>query len=124
MALREVWAQDGRWHGGSMGDRHGLAEMLAFASGGGAGAFSEMHLTIQDLVSADDKVVVRFTNRARQTGLFLGAAATDRAATWLGIGMYTVTGGKIKEAWFGEDILGMLLQLGVVALPGSEQVAR
>ena len=123
-ALREVWAPDGQWHGGSMGDRHGLAEMIAFASGGGAGAFSEMHLTVHDLVSADDKVVVRFTNSGRQTGPFLGAPATDRHATWLGIGTYTVTDGKITDAWFGEDILGMLLQLGVVTLPTSEQVPQ
>jgi hypothetical protein len=33
------------------------------------------------------------------------------------IGFYAVTGGKISEGWFGEDILGMLLQPGTVNLP-------
>jgi NAD(P)-dependent dehydrogenase (short-subunit alcohol dehydrogenase family) len=28
------------------------------------------------------------------------------------------SGHKISQAWFGEDVLGMLLQLGVVTLPG------
>jgi hypothetical protein len=32
---------------------------------------------------------------------------------------YTVTDGKITDAWFSEDILGMLLQLGVVQLPAT-----
>ena len=116
-ALREVWAEDGQWHGGSMGDRDGLQAMIASASGDGAGAFSDMHLTIDDIVSVGGKVAVRFTNRGRQTGPFLGAPATGKHAAWLGIGLYTVTGAKISEAWFGEDILGMLLQLGVVTLP-------
>jgi hypothetical protein len=30
-----------------------------------------------------------------------------------------VTAGKITEGWFGEDILGMLLQLGVLSLPSQ-----
>lgn len=116
-ALAEVWAENGQWHGGSMGERYGLQEMIAAATGDGAGAFSELHLTIDDTISAGDKVVVRFTNSGRHTGPFLGAPATDKHATWLGIGVYTVTDAKISDAWFGEDILGMLLQLGVVTLP-------
>ena len=78
-----------------------------------------MHLSVRDVVAAGDKVVVRFTNSGTQTGPFLGAAPTGRHAEWLGIGIYTVTDGKISEGWFGEDILGMLIQLGLVNLPGA-----
>jgi len=63
------------------------------------------------------KVVVRFTNSGTQTGPFLGALPTGRHAEWPGIGIYTVTNGKISEAWFGEDVLGVLLQLGIAILP-------
>jgi hypothetical protein len=35
----------------------------------------------------------------------------------MGIGIYAVREGKIHEAWFGEDILGMLVQLGVITSP-------
>jgi len=35
---------------------------------------------------------------------------------WLGIGIYTVHDGKITEAWFAEDIVGMMLQLGTIKL--------
>jgi hypothetical protein len=38
-------------------------------------------------------------------------------AEWLGIGIYTVRDGRITDAWFAEDILGLLLQLDAVALP-------
>ena len=78
-----------------------------------------MRLTIHDVVAADGKVAVRFTNSGTQTGTFMGAPATGKRADWLGIAIYSVVGGKIAEAWFGEDILGMMLQLGVVELPAS-----
>ena len=114
--LDQLWAVDGQWHGGSLGDKDGLQAMLDTANDG-AGAFSGMHLSVDDIVACGDKVVVRFTNSGVQTGPFLGLPATGRHASWLGIGIYTVTDAKIGEAWFGEDILGMLLQLGVVTLP-------
>jgi predicted ester cyclase len=62
------------------------------------------------------KVVVRFVNSGTQTGPFMGVPASGRRAEWLGIGIYRVVGGRITEAWFGEDILGMLLQLDAVTL--------
>ena len=77
-----------------------------------------MHLTVEEIVSAGQKVVVRFTNRGTQTGPFMGTPPTGRHAEWLGIGIYTVTSGKISQAWFGEDVLGLLMQLGVITLPG------
>jgi hypothetical protein len=67
---------------------------------------------------AGNKVAVRFTNSGTQTGPFMGAPRTGKHAGWLGIGIYTVTCGKISEAWFGEDVLGMLVQLGIVNMPG------
>jgi hypothetical protein len=33
------------------------------------------------------------------------------------VGIYPVRDGRIAEAWFAEDILGMLLQLDAIALP-------
>ena len=47
----------------------------------------------------------------------MGSPATGNHAEWLGIGIYTVLNGKITEAWFGEDILGMLLRLNAITLP-------
>jgi len=47
----------------------------------------------------------------------MGAPATGKRAEWFGVAVYTVVAGKITEAWFGEDVLGMMLQLGVVHLP-------
>jgi len=82
-----------------------------------SGAFTGMHLTVNEIVTAGNEVAVRFINTGTQTGPFMRAPPTGRHAEWLGIGIYTVTDGKISEGWFGEDILGLLLQLGIVNLP-------
>jgi predicted ester cyclase len=47
----------------------------------------------------------------------MNTPATGKRAEWLGVGIYTVRDGRIAEAWFAEDILGMLLQLDAIALP-------
>jgi predicted ester cyclase len=117
-AIDQLWADDLAWHGGSLGDVHGLPALKAHIAASASGAFTGMHLTVKDIVAAGNKVAVRFTNSGTQTGPFLGAPPSGKHAEWLGIGIYTVTGGKISEGWFGEDILGMLLQLGIVNLPG------
>lgn len=116
-AIDELWADDLRWHGGSMGEVHGLAAYKQHMAANAAGAFTGMHLQEQEILAAGDKVIVRFTNSGTQTGPFMGAPPTGKHAKWLGIGIYTVTDGKISEAWFGEDILGMLLQLDLITLP-------
>jgi acetyl esterase len=116
-ALDELWAADLAWHGGSMGDIQGIEAYRAFLSASASGAFTGMHLDVKAFITDGDQVVVRFTNSGTQTGPFMGTQPSGRHAEWIGIGIYTVHDGKISEAWFGEDILGMLLQLGAVSLP-------
>ena len=74
-----------------------------------------MHLTIHEVIAAAGKVVIRLTNSGTQAGPFLGIRATGKKAEWLGI--YAIREGKIADAWFAEDILGMMRQLGTITLP-------
>ena len=113
----ELWAEDLAWHGGSMGELRGLAAFRERLADSTRGAFSGMHLTVEDVIATGDKVVVRFTNSGTQTGPFMGVPASGKHAAWPGIGIYRLAGGRIREAWFGEDILGMLLELGAIHLP-------
>lgn len=112
----ELWSADLQWHGGSLGEHHGIGEFVASLRASVGGGFSDMHLTVHDTIVSGDKVVLRFTNSGWQTGEFMGAAPSGKHAEWLGIGIYRVADGKIAEGWFGEDALGMLTQLGVVQL--------
>jgi predicted ester cyclase len=114
--IDQFWAEDLAWHGGSLGDIRGLAALESFMRHSGAGAFSGMHLKVEEILSVGSKVVVRFTNSGTQTGTFMGAPPSGKRAEWLGIGIYTVNNGRIVEGWFGEDVLGMLMQLGIVNL--------
>lgn len=114
--IDELWAPDMSWHGGSLGEFHNREQWKTLAAGA-AQAFSGMRLTVHDIVADGEKVAVRFTNSGRHTGPFLGVEATDKQVEWLGIGMYTVRDGRIVDAWFGEDMLGLLLALGAVQLP-------
>jgi predicted ester cyclase len=116
-AIDELWAPDLRWHGGCLGEYHGIESFKRLMAASAKGAFRGMRLTIDDVVASAGKVAVRFTNSGTQTGPFMGAPATNKHASWLGIAIYTVVDGKIADAWFGEDILGLMLQLGVVKLP-------
>jgi acetyl esterase len=115
--IDQTWADDMTWHGGSMGTIEGKDAYKAFAAANAAGAWDHMHLDIHEIVAHDDKVVVRFTNSGTNVGPFMGNPATGKRAEWLGIGIYTVRDGRITEAWFAEDLLGLLLQLDAIALP-------
>ncbi|MBP2406582.1 SDR family NAD(P)-dependent oxidoreductase [Streptomyces syringium] len=112
----ELWAEDLHCRGGILGECHGLDEWKGFMAAN-RGALADLHLDVKDVVASGDKVVVRFVGSAIHSRAFLGVPATGRKAEWLGIGIYTVRDGKITDAWFGEDWLGMLLQLGAVTLP-------
>ncbi|MFD2796465.1 alpha/beta hydrolase fold domain-containing protein [Promicromonospora vindobonensis] len=116
-AVDELWHENLKWHAGSAGDLEGLDAYKESLRGAVGSAFTAMHLTVHETLTIDDKVVLRFTNSGTHTGPFLGVDATGRDAEWLGIAVYHVRDGKIAEAWFGEDLLGMLLQLGVRTLP-------
>lgn len=115
--IDETWADDMTWHGGSMGTFKGKDAYKTFAAANAAAAWADMRLEIHEIVARDDKVVVRFTNSGTNVGPFMSNPATGKHAEWLGIGIYTVREGRITEAWFAEDILGLLLQLDAVALP-------
>ncbi len=115
--IDQTWADDLTWHGGSMGTFEGKDAYLAFAAVNAAGAFKDMHLEVHEIIARDDKVVLRFTNSGTNVGPFMNNPPTGRQAEWLGIGIYTVRDGRITEAWFAEDILGMMLQLGAISLP-------
>jgi predicted ester cyclase len=80
----------------------------------------DKHFDSHDVIAQRDEVVLRFTNSGTNIGPFMNTPPTDNRAEWLGIGIYTVHDAKITEAWFAEDILGMMLQLGAISLPSLE----
>lgn len=77
------------------------------------GAFPDMKVKIEDIVAADDKVVVRWSATMTHTGDHLGLPATGRTVRTRGITIARIVDGKIVEGWDNWDQLGMLEQIGV-----------
>jgi steroid delta-isomerase-like uncharacterized protein len=78
-------------------------------------AFPDLHLTIEDMIAAGDKVVTRWTARGTHRGEFRGTPPTGRPVTWTGITIERIANGRITEAWDHWDELGLLRQLGAIA---------
>jgi steroid delta-isomerase-like uncharacterized protein len=81
------------------------------------GAFPDMRLTIDDLISEDDKVVVRWTARGTHRGELTGIAPTGKAVTISGIIVSRLSDGKVVEEFETFDEVSLLRQLGVSTLP-------
>ena len=72
----------------------------------------DTHVTIDDEIAAQDKVVVRYTVRGTHKGPFRDRAATGNAVNFTGIAIFQVANGKIVEQWQEVDAIGMTRQLG------------
>ncbi|MEO5671195.1 MAG: ester cyclase [Ramlibacter sp.] len=76
-------------------------------------AFSEASVTLDDVIGADDRVVMRYAYEGRHTGDLFGIPATGRRFRLTGIAIVRLVGGKVAEYWREEDMLGLMRQLGV-----------
>jgi predicted ester cyclase len=76
-----------------------------------AGAFSAVTRTVEDLWGSGDKVVLRVTTNATQSGDFNGIPATGRRVQFSGIVIYRFADEKIAESWGELDFAGLWRQL-------------
>jgi len=104
---------------------HGLGEDLrgpaAFKSFHAAyrDAFPDVKIQIDRMVAEDDLVAVHWSASATHSGSGLGFAASGRPVNFSGMGIARFEGNKLIEGWNNFDQLGLLQQIGVVALPAS-----
>ena len=82
-------------------------------------AFPDLHVTITEILAEGDKVGLWYTVQATQKGNLEGIPATGKQVTWAGADLLRVAGGKIVEAQFLDDSLGLLRQLGATVSPPS-----
>ena len=62
-------------------------------------AFPALHARIEDVVAADDRVVVRLTMHGIHSGDYLGFPPTGRPVSYVSHEFYRVTDGLIAEEW-------------------------
>jgi predicted ester cyclase len=79
-------------------------------------AFSEIRMTVDQVIAEDDTVAARWTGRGRPSGELLGLPAVSDETVTTGIDFLRVAGGQIVEGWVAWDILSLVEQL----LPAEE----
>ena len=108
-AVDELVAPDFHSHtwGPEGTDREGLRQAMIRM----ARALSDVTFTIEDTITEGDRVAVRLTASATQTGELMGMPATGRRYTIGEIHIFRIAGDRIVEHWHQYDQPGMLRQL-------------
>jgi steroid delta-isomerase-like uncharacterized protein len=73
--------------------------------------------TIHEILSVEDRVVVRWTGTGTHVRDLTGIPATGRSIRVEAISIHRIEHSKIAETWEVLDMLGLLQQLGVVPMP-------
>jgi len=84
-------------------------------------AFPESIWSIEDLIAAGDKVIVRFIYRGTHEGEFLGIPATGNKVEMGGIIITRIENGKVVEEREDFDMLGMMMAIGMELKPKEEK---
>jgi len=82
-------------------------------------AFSDFHLTIDDVAVSGDTVWLRMTGAGTNDGSFMGHPPTGRPMRVDIFDALRFEDGRIVEHWGIPDRLGVLFQLGLAKPPGS-----
>jgi steroid delta-isomerase-like uncharacterized protein len=82
-------------------------------------AFPDLHITIEDTVSEDDKLVISWNVSGTHKGDLRGTSPTNKKMSVEGITISRHANGKIQESRVSWDALGMMQQLGVVPALGQ-----
>jgi predicted ester cyclase len=106
-------------HGAPPGMPEGL-EGVKWIFGAFRAGFPDVKFTIDDMVSQGDVVATLVHGEGTQTGPFMNIPPTGKHARWRSVGFFRVRDGKIVEHWGIPDMLGLLIQLGVIPPPPAE----
>ena len=79
-------------------------------------AFPDLHIEIEEVVSAGNKTVISFTLSGTHEGDLMGIAATGRQVKVSGMTLSRFEDGKIVEEWEILDQLTLFQQLGIVSI--------
>lgn len=77
-------------------------------------AFPDLHVTVDEMLSDGDKVVIRSTMKGTHKGTFMNIPATGKQISVEGIDIVRISNGRAVEHWGVTDNLTMMQQLGLV----------
>jgi len=102
---------------GDLGVPYSRDEYIGFMQGM-KGAMSDMTMDFTHVVAQNGLVSVRFVTKARQTGAFMGAPASNKNVEIRGVFVRRVENGKVMEEFQATDLLWMMTQMGAGTLFG------
>ena len=113
----ELIAEDVVYHGppmiGEVRGREGFKQVLGIFRA----AFPGFETTIEDVLADGDRIAVRHTHHATQSGEFAGIPPTGKKVTVAGIEILRLRDGQIVEFWHHDDFLALMQQLGAFPSP-------
>ena len=109
--VSEIFAEDVVVNGqriGRQGLKQGMSQRFA--------AFPDLHVDLTATVAEKDEIAIWYTARGTHRGDFGAVRATGRTATWIGSDLLRFEGNTVVQAQFLDDSLGLMRQLGAIAL--------
>jgi steroid delta-isomerase-like uncharacterized protein len=86
-------------------------------------AFPDFHVTFDEVFSAGDKTVVRWTMTGTNTGPFQGMPPTGQPVRMSGVAISRDVDDKTAEVWQHYNPLAMYTQMGYTLTPPTEEPA-
>jgi len=83
-------------------------------------AFEHLNVTIEDMIAEGDEVACRFAARGVHKGEFMGLPPTGKPIIMTGIEIFRIKDGKIAELWGEANLMGLMVQLGILPGPGQK----
>ena len=80
-------------------------------------AFPDMRWSVEEQLTEGERVLTRFEWTGTHRGAFLGVPATGRTVKIWGMVVDRIHEGRIKDTRILMDMLGLMIQLGVVSPP-------
>lgn len=78
-------------------------------------AYPDIHVEMEDLIAAGDKVIARNTVTGTNTGSFAGRPPTGKHVTYNEIFIIRFADGRMAEIWGVVDLYAQMNQLGILS---------
>jgi steroid delta-isomerase-like uncharacterized protein len=123
-AFDEFYAPGCVRHVPPLPDMHGVEALKQYGVELRRDVFSDVHMTIQEIIVEDEKAASRWTWEATHTGqsATFPFPATGKRLTITGCTIYRFLDGKCAEEWEHQDMVGALQQMGVFPQIGEGAV--
>lgn len=82
-------------------------------------AIPDMNVDADDVISGEDKAVVRWTAHGTHDGPLMGIEPTGKTVQFTGMTILRFEGNRIAEAWAEADQFGLMVQVGHAAPLGQ-----